>query len=119
MRCCACGSFRHNLICTFLYMLTYAGIYTFGHERLSAGSREMATTVRVDDQLHVKLREIASEERRPIGQVIEAAIAHYQKERFWQEVEASVERLRADPVAWQEYRKEIALFEGGSMDGLE
>jgi hypothetical protein len=79
----------------------------------------VATTVRVDDKLHAALREIAIEERRAIGQVIEDAIAQYQKEKFWRDVESSVERLRADPVAWREYREEIALFEGGSMDGLE
>jgi predicted transcriptional regulator len=56
----------------------------------------MATTVRVDDRLHATLREIARKEHRPIGHVIEDAVAQYQQEKFWQEVEASVERLRAD-----------------------
>jgi hypothetical protein len=79
----------------------------------------MATTVRVDDKLHAALREIAGEERRSIGQVIEVAIAQYKLEKFWRDVDASVERLRANPVAWREYREEIAFFEGGSMDGLE
>lgn len=27
--------------------------------------------------------------------------------------------LNADPMAWQDYQNEIALLEGGSMDGLE
>jgi hypothetical protein len=79
----------------------------------------MATTVRVDDRLHATLREIAEKEHRPIGHVIEDAVAQYQQEKFWQEVEASVERLRADTVAWRDYQKEVALLEGGSMDGLE
>ena len=79
----------------------------------------MASTVRVDDKLHNVLREIAHQEQRPIGQVIEDAIARYQREKFWQDVEASVNRLKADPVAWQEYQDEIRSLEGGSMDGLE
>ncbi|HYI25082.1 MAG TPA: ribbon-helix-helix protein, CopG family [Thermomicrobiales bacterium] len=79
----------------------------------------MATTVRVDDELAATLKELAVSERRPIGQVIEAAVRHYQREKFWRDVEASVGRLRADPVAWQEYQDEIRLLEGGSMDGLE
>ena len=79
----------------------------------------MATTVRVDDALHAILVEISKEEHRSIGQVIEAAIQGYRRERFWTEVEASVARLHADPVAWQDYQDEIALLEGGSMDGLE
>ena len=79
----------------------------------------MATTVRVDDALHATLVEIAKEEHRSIGQVIEAAFQGYRRERVCAEVEASVARLQADPVAWQDYQDEIALLEGGSMDGLE
>lgn len=79
----------------------------------------MATTVRVEDKLAAKLREIASEEHRPIGQVIDDAVTQYRRDKFWREVEASVERLRADPVAWKDYRGEIAILEGGSMDGLK
>lgn len=79
----------------------------------------MASTVRVDDKLHARLRDIAHAENRPIGQVIEDAVAHYEREKFWQGVHDSVERLRADPVAWKEYQDEAALFEGGAMDGLE
>lgn len=79
----------------------------------------MATTVRVEDSVAAKLRDLANEEHRPIGQVIEDAINQYQKEKFWREVETSVARLRADPVAWQDYQDEIHFFEGGSMDGLE
>ncbi len=79
----------------------------------------MATTVRVEDELAATLRELSIEEHRPIGQVIQDAIAHYQKEKFWREVESSVEQLRADPVAWQDYQQEIRLLEGGSSDGLD
>jgi hypothetical protein len=79
----------------------------------------MATMVRVDDKLHAKLREIAEAEHRPIGQVIEEAITRYQRQKFWQGVHEDFARLRSDPVAWQGYRDEIALFEGASLDGLE
>jgi len=79
----------------------------------------MATTVRVEDDLATTLRELSIEEHRPIGQVIQAAVEQYRKEKFWREVEASVAKLRADPVAWRDYQDEIRFFEGGSMDGLE
>jgi len=87
-----------------------------GHSRKDV---RMATTVRIDERVAAKLRDLASEEHRPIGQVIRDAVDQYQKEKFWREVEASVARLRADPVAWQEYQEEIRFYEGGSMDGLE
>lgn len=79
----------------------------------------MATTVRVEDELAARLREISIEERRPVGQVIKDAVARYEREKFWQGVTEDLERLRADPVAWKDYQDEIALLEGGSMDGLE
>lgn len=40
-------------------------------------------------------------------------------EQFRNELDASVETVRADPVAWEDYQDEIRFFEGGSMDGLE
>jgi hypothetical protein len=79
----------------------------------------MATTVRVEDNVHAILLELAKEEQRPIGQVIGEAIERYRREKFWKGVHEDLERLRADPVAWKDYQDEIALFEGASMDGLE
>ena len=79
----------------------------------------MTNTVRVDEQLHATLREIAREENRSIGQVIEAAIRQYQKEQFWAGVEEDLARLRSDPVAWKDYQDEIALWDTLAGDGLE
>ena len=55
----------------------------------------MPSTVRVDAKLHARLREIAEAEHRPIGQVIADAIRQYEREKFWRDVNDSVERLRA------------------------
>lgn len=79
----------------------------------------MASTVRVEDSLHATLREIASQEHRPIGQVIEDAIQRYQKEKFWQGVQEDFARLRADPVAWKDYQDEVMLWDSTTGDGLE
>lgn len=81
--------------------------------------RAMANTVRVDDRLHATLREIALEEKRSIGQVIEDAVRQYRKERFWAEFQEDYARLRADPVAWKDYQDEIALWDTLAGDGLE
>ncbi len=80
---------------------------------------QMATTVRIDEQLAKRLRKLAIDEQRPIGQVIRDALEQYEKEKFWQEVEESAARLHADPDAWQDYQQEIHFFQGGSMDGLK
>jgi len=79
----------------------------------------MSTTVRVENELHATLRALADEEQRTIGEVIDEAIRRYRREKFWQGVTEDLERLRADPVAWNEYQDEIASLEGGSMDGLD
>ena len=78
----------------------------------------MATTVRVDDKVAETLRTLAREERRPIGQVIENAVAQYRTAKFWKGVHEDFARLRADPAAWAAYENEIDFFAGGAMDGL-
>jgi len=79
----------------------------------------MAVTIRVDESVHTRLRALARSEQRSMGELIADAIDRYEREKFWDEVEASVERNQSDPDAWKEYQDEIRLLEGGSMDGLE
>lgn len=79
----------------------------------------MASMVRVDDKLHARLREIAEEEHRPIGQVIEEAVRHYEREKFWQGVNEDFDRLKSDPDAWREYQDELRLWDRTAGDGLE
>ncbi len=79
----------------------------------------MVRAVRVEDRLHATLREIAAEERRPIGQVIEDAIQRYQKEKFWQGVQEDFARLRANPAAWKGYQDEVMLWDSTVGAGLE
>lgn len=40
------------------------------------------------------------------------------KEEFWKRARESVERLRADPEAWQGYLDDIAIWDGMADDGL-
>jgi len=76
-------------------------------------------TVRVDKKLHDTLRELARSEHRPIGEVIEDAVARYERDKFWKEMHEGFARLKADPVAWKEYQDEVALWDTLSNDGLE
>lgn len=78
-----------------------------------------STTVRVDVRTREVLREWSREQHKPIGEIIADLVQRQEKERFWQELEASLDRLRADPQAWQEYQGEIALWDTTSGDGLE
>ncbi len=40
------------------------------------------------------------------------------KHQFWARAQESVERLRADPTAWQGYLDEIAIWDELAGDGL-
>jgi predicted transcriptional regulator len=86
---------------------------------MNRGDPAMATTVRVDNRVHAKLLELAAEEQRPIGQVIEDAIDQYRRAKFWQGLQQDYARLRADPDAWQAYQDEVALWDTAAGDGLE
>jgi len=79
----------------------------------------MSSVIRVEEAVHATLRELSRAENRTMGEVIADAVRRYEREKFWAGVNEDLERLKADPVAWQEYQEEVALFEGGSMDGLE
>lgn len=47
------------------------------------------------------------------------AVVRYEKERFWRQAHAEYAELRSDPEAWSEFQAEVAILEGGSMDGLD
>jgi hypothetical protein len=41
------------------------------------------------------------------------------REQFWNLAYEQLARLKADPIAWQEYLNEIAAFDALAGDGLE
>jgi predicted transcriptional regulator len=86
-----------------------------------AGTRSEArtTTVRVTNETHGSLRELAEELQQPISQVLAAAVEHYRRWVFLEKVNEEYARLWADPVAWAEELAERELLEGTLKDGLE
>lgn len=79
----------------------------------------MGSVIRVEGTVHAKLRALARNENRTMGEVVAEAVRRYEREKFWAGVNEDLEQLKADPVAWRDYQEEIAFFEGGSKDGLE
>ncbi|MDQ3045345.1 MAG: hypothetical protein M3R06_09405 [Chloroflexota bacterium] len=75
--------------------------------------------VRVEERVHGTLRELANVENRSIGQVIEAAVDRYQKDKFWKEMHEGFTRLRVDPAAWETYEVEAAAWDPIRGNGLE
>ncbi len=86
---------------------------------MCAMRKSSSPVVKISPSSHLKLQELAKHEQRPMGEIVNDLVDRYEEEQFWMRVRGQLERLKADPVAWQEYIEEIALLEGGSMDGLE
>jgi hypothetical protein len=63
------------------------------------------------------VRKLAGDESMHV--VIAEAIEKLRRERFFDEVDADYERLRADHVLWAHEMEERALLEDTLMDGLE
>ena len=53
-----------------------------------------------------------------MGDVITYLVDPFERELYWKGVRDDYERLRSDPVAWQDYLNEVRLLDGGSMDSL-
>jgi len=73
--------------------------------------------VRISEQAHQTLREIAQAEHQSMQAVLERAVEEYRRMRFLDEVNAAYAALRGDPEAWEEIQAERAIWEGMS-DGL-
>lgn len=78
-----------------------------------------STVIRVEEKTHATLRSWSDEQDKSIGMVVSDLVEQQQRARFWRQVHDDYARLQSDPLAWKEYRDEVALLEGGSMDGLE
>jgi predicted transcriptional regulator len=78
-----------------------------------------STTVRVSEHTHELLRKLAEATGEPLQKVLERAVETYRREQFYSEFNAAFERLRADPVAWEEELAERALWETTLADGLD
>ena len=77
------------------------------------------TTIRVPAATHARLRQLAADEARSMGQVIDALLDDYEKRMFFARLTEDFARLRADPAAWADYEAEQTAWEATLGDGLE
>jgi hypothetical protein len=83
---------------------------------LSAGARTGSGHKDVDCIL---LRKLAAASGEPLQKVLERAVENYGREQFYAEFNAAFERLKADPVAWEEELAERAEWDATLADGLD
>jgi hypothetical protein len=77
------------------------------------------TTVRVTEHTHAILRELASAKGASIQAFLEELVERCRREQFFADLTADYERLRQDPVAWEEELAERKEWEATLADGLD
>jgi hypothetical protein len=75
--------------------------------------------LRIGDETHEVLRELARLEGASMQGVIDKALAEYQKRRFFDSLGAVFGALRNDPEAWAEERQERRAWENTVSDNVE
>lgn len=78
-----------------------------------------SATVRISEEAREALREISAESGESMQAILDRAIEAYRRKRFFEQLNADYAALRANPEAWAEYQKELALWDATLMDGLD
>lgn len=85
---------------------------------MPAMKKPPAPVVKLKPTVHAELQTMAREADRPMGDIVADLLQRYRKEQFWDRARRSVERLKAEPGAWEDYKREIAIWDGMAGDGL-
>lgn len=75
--------------------------------------------IAISDAAKRQLNELADRTGRPLGELLERAVAEFHERAFWATVNAEYAALRADPVAWAEEEAERKLWDSTLLDGLD
>ena len=84
-----------------------------------ATQTKQSPTVRISEKSHSTLQELSAKYGEPMQSVLDQALESYRRKKFFEELNAQLTEMAQDPVEWAEYRKELALYEGTLMDGLD
>lgn len=76
-------------------------------------------TVRIHPQTHAKLRELARQSGASMTDVLEKAVASYDRRMFLEQLNRDFAALRADPKSWREELAERAQWDATLGDGLQ
>ena len=82
-------------------------------------SAKQSTTVRISEQTHNRLREMAAQSGEPMQAVLDKALEQYRRQKFWEEMRTAYAAIESDPEAVAAEKKEFALWDATLMDGLD
>ena len=77
------------------------------------------TSIRVSRETHERLKEIAQQEHRALGDMIDRLVDEYQQQAFRRAVHESFRGLREDTAEREAYLEDMAAWDATLMDGLE
>lgn len=77
-----------------------------------------STTIRVDRDVHAKLKTIAEEEGLTLTDTLRKLVEQHRRDRLFDQADRAYQRLREDPEAWDEIERERREIEGTQADGL-
>jgi hypothetical protein len=78
-----------------------------------------SATVRISEKSRQTLRELAAKTGDSMQAILDRAVEEYRRERLMDEVNAAYAALRADPEAWADWQRELAVWDATLMDGLD
>lgn len=77
-----------------------------------------STTVRISEEAHRALRELAARTGEPMQAILDRAIEQYRRQRFLEEANAAYAVLRNDLDAWHDERDEREVWDNSLADGV-
>lgn len=82
---------------------------TKGPKKQPAGRQaRQSATVRISEESHLLLREVAAQEGASMQSVLDEALEQRRRQKFLAECDAAYAALRQDPEVWAEYQAELA-----------
>ena len=78
-----------------------------------------STTLRVSTELHQRIANLAKTRGERLQDIIGQAIALMEREQFWDDVDASWDRIRNDSEQWAGVQAERAVWDRTLKDGLD
>jgi hypothetical protein len=86
---------------------------------MTAQHKPASPVVKISPATHATLQDLSAREDRSMGEIVNDLVERYEQEQFWSRVREQLARLKVDPVAWQDYMREIAEWDAMGSDGLE
>lgn len=81
---------------------------------MAASRKPSDTVVELQPETHERLQRISKEEHRPVAEIVTDLVDRYEHQLFWKRANESMDQLRADPVAWEDYKQEMQLSQDDS-----